>query len=128
MLVSCQHQRACHPSAVLLRHPSVIGCCCLLPYTATRLPVLQLVPAPCDPSKAADISFDASSSRDGSGRPLTRFRWAAPGSNDVVLKAAVSAANAAAGGAGAVKWVQTLKLSWRVPPVLQLPLSAVSAA
>jgi hypothetical protein len=65
--------------------------------------IAQLVPEPCDPSKAADITFDASFSRDGSGRPLVRYQWAAQGNNDVVLNAAISAANAAEGGAGSVR-------------------------
>jgi hypothetical protein len=59
---------------------------------------LQLVPEPCDASKAADIVFDASFSRDDSGRPLSKYDWAQIGSNDVVLAAAVSAANAVDGG------------------------------
>jgi hypothetical protein len=42
--------------------------------------------------------FDASFSRDGSGRPLSKYNWAQIGSNDVVLVAAVSAANAIDGG------------------------------
>lgn len=70
---------------------------------------VQLVPEPCDASKAADIIFDASFSRDGSGRALVRYQWAAQGNNDVVLNAAISAANAAENGAGSVRWVAMLQ-------------------
>lgn len=119
MSVLGQQQRTCCPSAVPPHHSTVIKCCCLLlavVHCHTVQPALQLVPAPCDPSKAADISFDASASRDGSGRRLVKYRWVAPGSNDVVLNAAVSVANAAEGGAGTVRWVQL--------PVLRLDSEA----
>lgn len=69
-------------------------------HTHTHTYTRQVVPEPCDPSKAADITFDASFSRDGSGRPLAKYQWAQVGSNDMVLAAAVSTANAADGGAG----------------------------
>lgn len=59
---------------------------------------LQLVPEPCDASKSANIVFDASFSRDSSGRPLSQYSWMQVGSNDVVLAAAISAANAMPGG------------------------------
>lgn len=77
--------------------------------------LLQVVPEPCDVSKATDIVFDASFSRDGSGRPLVKWQWsqfkvpdpATPTtlepSNDFVLATAISAANAANGGAGSVR-------------------------
>ncbi|KAF6251912.1 hypothetical protein COO60DRAFT_1674268 [Scenedesmus sp. NREL 46B-D3] len=72
----------------------------------------QLVSEPCDPSTAADITIDASFSKDGSGRPLARISWAqasnAQGADvtetaDVVLAAAVDQANTANNGAGAYR-------------------------
>jgi hypothetical protein len=88
-------------------------------FTGTAIPVVmchncnhpsvtlvgpQLVSEPCDPSTAADIIIDASFSKDGSGRPLTRVRWAqvanaggaaVTGAADVVLAAAIDQANTA---------------------------------
>lgn len=69
--------------------------------------LLQLVSEPCDPSKAADITFDASFSRDSSGRPLSSYHWSQTGSNDVVLAAAISAANAVQGGSP--RWAPWVK-------------------
>jgi hypothetical protein len=63
--------------------------------------VAQLVPEPCDVTKATDITFDASFSRDGSGRPLLKYQWASVGTMDVVLATAVSVANTAEQGTGA---------------------------
>ena len=78
---------------------------CALTVAVSNGVVLQIVPAPCDPSKASDIAFDASFSRDGSGRALTSYQWSQLGSNDVVLATAISTANVANGGAGAVRYV-----------------------
>jgi hypothetical protein len=64
----------------------------------------QLVPEPCDVTKATNITFDASFSRDGSGRPLVKYLWASVGTMDVVLASAASVANIAEQGAGASRW------------------------
>lgn len=68
-------------------------------YSATALLRMQVVPEPCDVDKAADIVFDASFSRDASGRALKGYQWEQLG-NDIFLAAAISASNAAKGGAG----------------------------
>jgi hypothetical protein len=60
------------------------------------------VPEPCNAAAAADIQFDASSSRDSSGRPIKRYRWDQAQANDLVLADAISKANAA----NAVRCVQ----------------------
>jgi hypothetical protein len=77
----------------------------------------KLVSEPCDPSAAADVIIDASFSKDGSGRPLTRIRWsqvadaagvALTGTADVVLAAAIDQANTANNGAGAYRYAALL--------------------
>lgn len=75
---------------------------CLLLPLLLPLPPLQIVPEPCDPSTAADITFDASFSKDGSGRPLVKVAWSQD-SSDVVLGAAIDKANAANAGQGSIR-------------------------
>jgi hypothetical protein len=61
------------------------------------------VPEPCNPASASDIKLDASFSKDASGRPLAKFTWSQRGSSDMVLRAAIEAANAANAGTGDVR-------------------------
>lgn len=49
---------------------------------------------PCDAATAADVIFDASLSKDPSGRPLSKVRWSQAG-DDFVLAAALDKANTA---------------------------------
>ncbi|KAF8061401.1 hypothetical protein HT031_004492 [Scenedesmus sp. PABB004] len=65
------------------------------------------VPEPCDPTTAGDIIFDASLSKDASGRRLASASWAqvvAGGAvADVALAAAIDRANVANDGKGALR-------------------------
>jgi hypothetical protein len=84
----------------------------------------KVVSEPCDPSTAADIIIDASFSKDGSGRPLTRIRWsqvadaagvALTGTADVVLAVAIDQANTANTGAGAYRYAAYSKNDTLLP-------------
>jgi hypothetical protein len=70
---------------------------------------MQLVSRPCsEGGRAPDIIIDAGFSADPSGRPLARTRWSQPDAQrDVVIAAAIERANAANGGKGAPRHVQT---------------------
>jgi hypothetical protein len=84
--------------------PVVMCSSCMAPAVVLVGP--KLVSEPCDPSTAADIILDASFSKDSSGRPLTRIRWAqvvGGSAADVALAAAIDQANTANGGAGAYR-------------------------
>lgn len=63
----------------------------------------QVVSEPCDASSALDVSFDASYSKDPSGRQLVSYTWSQSGSMNPTLQGLIDEANNANAKHGATK-------------------------
>lgn len=72
---------------------------------------------------AADVIFDGSFSADGMGRPLTKYVWDQPSTSDVVLSAAISAANAANSPRLVIPGASLVKLPVNLPYTLRLTVT-----